>query len=152
MTRPRLATPTALGLLVALLLLVAPAATPALASTSTSTSTSTSASTAPSWGSATAQRQTLRAGCRSYPFHYRIDVPGDAWMAEITLASPAGRHLSTVTYESGRQADVGTGRFRFCDVSTRPGRHTISVKVTSYDARDRAVRRTAPTTFRLVHR
>ncbi|WP_148614268.1 hypothetical protein [Nocardioides rubriscoriae] len=110
------------------------------------------ADTGSSWGSATAERQTLREGCRSYPFHYRIDVPGDTWMAEITLANPAGTNIATLTYESGRQPAAGTGRFRFCDVSTRPGRHTIRLKITSYDFRDQSVRRSAPTTFRLVHR
>jgi len=108
--------------------------------------------TSSGWGKATAAKQRLRDGCRGYPFRYVVDVPGDAWMAEITLVNPRGREIASRTYQSTNDPARAKRRFRFCDVSTEPGRHSIRMLVTSYDYRAEHERRSDPTIFRLTRR
>lgn len=106
-----------------------------------------------SYGATSAQRQVLRSGCRTYAFKYRITAPGNDWMAEISLISPSGVSLSSHTFKkSAGDARKDTRRFRLCDASTEPGRHTITMKVTSYDTRTEDTRRSTPTRFRLTNR
>lgn len=106
-----------------------------------------------SWGSVDASRQKLRPGCHGYRFTYRIDAPGTDWMAELVLVSPDGVNLASHTFKrSAGDPARDTRRFRFCDVTTTPGRHTITLRVTAYDARSEATRRSAPERFRLVRR
>lgn len=115
--------------------------------------TASGADSASSWGTAVAKRQELRSGCRGYKFTYRIDAPGDDWMAEISLVNPAGETLAAHSYKgSAGDPRSATRRFRFCDASTTPGRHKITLKVTSYDARTESSRRSDPTRFRLTRR
>lgn len=103
------------------------------------------------YGSSAAERQTLRAGCHGYRFSYRVDAPGDDWMAEFTLFSPSGDALASHTYkQSAGDPRRATRRFRLCDVSTTPGRHTIRMLVTAYDYREVSRRRAEPTRFRLT--
>ncbi|MGA8844993.1 MAG: hypothetical protein WB471_00065 [Nocardioides sp.] len=105
------------------------------------------------YGSTLAKRQTLRSGCHAYRFAYRVTAPGDDWMAEISLVSPDGDSLVSHSYK-GTAGDPrkASRRFRFCDVSTSPGRHTITMLVTSYDSYDEDTRRSDPTRFRLTQR
>lgn len=110
-------------------------------------------SSASSWGSTAAKRQKLRTGCHSYKFSYRVDVPTDEWFAEITLVSPDGEAIASRDFKAfAGDARAATRRFRVCDVSTRPGRHKITMKVTSQVDRDERTQRSAPTRFRLVRR
>lgn len=104
------------------------------------------------WGHASAPTQKIKPGCRDYRFHYDVTVPGDEWMAEITLVDPRGGKVSTRTYESSTYASSGAGTFRLCKPTTRPGRYRIDMLVTSYDDRAVSARHVAPSTFRLVAR
>jgi hypothetical protein len=127
----------------------APAAPAALAALSTTAADQNGSA----YGSSAAERQTLRAGCHGYRFRYRVDAPGDDWMAELTLVSPSGDALASHTFkQSAGDPRRATRRFRFCDVSTTPGRHTITMLVTAYDYRDESRRRSEPTRFRLTRR
>ena len=111
------------------------------------------ASSASSWGSTSAKRQKLRTGCHSYKFSYRVDVPTDEWYAEITLISPDGEALASRDFKAfAGDARVATRRFRVCDVSTRPGRHKITMKVTSQVDREERTQRSPTTKFRLARR
>lgn len=142
MTRVLAGVVAALALVATLLTLSTAAAPAAAAADETS-----------SWGGTSAKHQKLRSGCRGYRFTYRIRVPGDDWMAEISLISPAGDSLASHTFKrSAGDPRRDTRRFRVCDVSTTPGRHTIRMRVTSYDYRDEVTRRSAPTRFRLTRR
>ncbi|CAN5662851.1 hypothetical protein BH11ACT8_BH11ACT8_35880 [soil metagenome] len=104
------------------------------------------------WGQAAAKDQTIKRGCRDYPFHYRINAPGDAWMAEMTLVNPNGRKVGTHTFESAEDRASDRATFELCKATTRPGRYRIAMKVTSYDARTASTRRAKPATFRLEAR
>ncbi len=108
---------------------------------------------ATSWGSTDAKRQKLRSGCHGYTFTYRVDVPTDDWMAEVTLRNPDGEALATRDFNAfANDPRKATRRFRFCDVSTRPGRHKITMRVTSEIDREERTQRAEPTKFRLVRR
>ena len=108
---------------------------------------------AASYGSTDAKRQRLRSGCRAYTFRYRITAPGDDWMAEISVAGPDGKSLAAHAYKgSAGDPRRAKRRFRFCEASTTPGRHTITMRVTSYDSYAEDTRRSAPTRFRLTRR
>ena len=132
----------------------------ALALTATLLSVSTTAAPAAgaaertsSYGSTLAKRQTLRSGCHAYRFRYRVNAPGDDWMAELTLVSPDGDNLASHTYKrSAGDPRRASRRFRFCDVSTTPGRHKIRMRVTAYDGFAESSRRSAPTRFMLTRR
>lgn len=111
------------------------------------------AGNASSWGSTDAKRQKLRSGCHSYEFSYRVTVLTDDWIAEVTLRSPDGEALSSRAYKAfADDPRKATRRFKFCDVSTRPGRHKITMKVTSQVDREDRTQRVQPTKFRLVGR
>lgn len=129
--------------LVATLLTISTTASPAAAG----------ADGASSYGVTLAQRQVLRSGCHAYRFRYRVTAPGDDWMAEISLISPNGDSLASHSYKgSAGDPRKAARRFRFCAVSTTPGRHTITMRVTSYDSFAEDTRRSEPTRFRISQR
>jgi len=125
-------------------------AAPTLAAMTLVLPTTGAATASGDWGRATAKNQTLQQGCHGYAFSYRVETPGDAWMAEITLVNPNGRKIATHTYDSGADARTGVRSFRFCSPTTRPGVHTIRLKVTSYEDRDVSARTEPATTFILT--
>lgn len=87
------------------------------------------------------------------PLHHRITALGTDWMAAISLVSPTGDSLAAHTYKrSAGDPGRASRRFRLCDASTTPGRHTIKMRVTSYDYRDVSTRRSVSTRFRLTRR
>lgn len=152
----------AAALIAAATVLASPAATLAApASTPSSTPSSTTATSVlpltqqptrtPSYGRATAPDQRLRPGCHDYRFHYRITAPGDGWMAEIVLINPGGRRIVNETFVSGQHPREASRTWTVCDTVTRPGRHTIELRVTNYDGRQESeqVRTSA---FRLTRR
>lgn len=141
-------TRTLSGVLVALALMAT------LLSLSTTISpAATGADATSSYGSTLAKRQTLRSGCHAYRFRYRITAPGSDWLAEISLVSPDGDSLAAHSFKgSAGDPRRASRRFRFCDVSTTPGRHTITMRVTSYEVFAENTRRSAATTFRISRR
>lgn len=119
-----------------------------LAFSTTTSPAAAGAEASPSYGSTMAKRQALRSGCHAYRFRYRITAPGSDWMAEISLVSPDGDSLASHSYKgSAGDPRKASRRFRFCAASTTPGRHTITMRVTSYDAFAEDSRRSAPTRF-----
>ncbi|WP_370248820.1 hypothetical protein [Nocardioides sp.] len=106
---------------------------------------------APSYGRASAPDQRLRPGCHDYRFQYRITAPGDGWMAELVLINPGGRRIANQTFVSGEHPRRASRTWTVCDTVTRPGRHTIELRVTNYDGREESeqVRTSA---FRLTRR
>lgn len=85
------------------------------------------------WVTVSVADQPLRRGCKRYRFEYRVSVPGDSWMVELFLRGPGGKRLASSWLESGIRADRGSGGWKICDSTTRPGRHQVRIRVTSYD-------------------
>jgi len=138
--------------LIAVLALVVLLLTPLLALTAAPAGAAPAGDRA-TFGSSSAKAQQLKQGCRSYRFRYRITAPGEDWMAELTLVSPSGAALASHTFKrSAGDPARDTRRFRVCSASTTPGRHTITMLVTSYGYRDETSRRSEPTHFRLTRR
>lgn len=124
-----------------------------LLTVSTAATAAAGAEASTSYGSTLAKRQTLRSGCHAYRFRYRVTAPGDDWMAEISVISPDGDSLASHAYKgSADDPRKASRRFRFCDASTTPGRHTITMRVTSYDSFAEDTQRSDLTRFRLTRR
>ncbi|WP_134742446.1 hypothetical protein [Nocardioides sp. 503] len=86
----------------------------------------------PTWGRVRAPDQTLRRGCRSYRFAYRVTPPGTAWTAEVRVLSPRGRAVASRTFVSESDPAAAVRRFRVCRAAVAPGRFTLRMLVTSY--------------------
>lgn len=104
------------------------------------------------WTKVAISQQTLRPGCHAYPFTYRVVVPAEAWMVELTLVSPDGENLASDTFYSDNAPAAGRRQWRVCEVTTRPGVHRVRIKTTAYDGRDQAVRAEPAVRFRLRNR
>lgn len=80
-----------------------------------------------------AQSQTLKSGCSSYRYGYRI-APTDAdWMLEVTIRDAAGVGQSFQYFNSGEPGDAtaASPRFTLCAPSvTKRGRFTLTGRYT----------------------
>ena len=82
---------------------------------------------------------TLRQGCHSYRFNYRVrpaavlEGANDDWAAEFFLVDPRGRGLGSVAKDSDIDPRRGHGKIRVCRETTRPGRFKIRGKLSVYD-------------------
>ena len=80
----------------------------------------------------------LKAGCHGYTFNYRVkpaavlEGSNDDWAVELFLVDPDGEGLGTVAKDSDIDPRRGTGRFRVCRESTRPGRFKIRGKLSVF--------------------
>jgi hypothetical protein len=78
----------------------------------------------------------LRAGCHHYRFRYRARPRHHDWSLELFLRGPRGKQLGTVVRDSDIDPRRGRGRFEVCRNTTRPGRFTISGKLSVYGAEE----------------
>ena len=92
------------------------------------------------WGKAYSKDRTLRKGCHTYTFRYRITIPEegrDDWAAEFFVRKPNGRPLASPVAIVGADRLRGKKPYRVCKPSTRYGSHQIRMKVTWTDDAER---------------
>ena len=73
---------------------------------------------------------TLRKGCQSHSYTYRVNPAGTDWSLEVFLVDPEGRELAYGYEFKGNDPTRGRGRFTFCAQSTHPGRFTVRTRLT----------------------
>lgn len=107
------------------------------------------ASAGHSWGQTGAPDRTLKKGCASYNYHYKLTPPPGDWMLETFLFDSNKKRLGSGYFLSAADPAKGQSSFAFCALNTVPGTFTIKAKLTvsNPDARQRWLK---PSTFRLV--
>jgi len=83
----------------------------------------------PEWGWVRGHGGKLRRGCRTYTYSYSIRPPEGTWAIEVFVTDPRGEHMAAGAFMGGYDPLTGTGRYKLCKVTTRPGRFTIVVKL-----------------------
>lgn len=91
----------------------------------------------------------LRSGCHNYKYHYRVKPPKPDWALETFLVDPRKETLSNGGFISDNDPRKGTGTFRFCRWSTKPGVFKIRGKLTWRNGFDQKVKWIKPGYFRL---
>ena len=91
----------------------------------------------------------LRAGCRDYPFRYRVRPGNNDWGAEFFLIGPGREGLGTVIKLSNNDRRKGRDAFEVCRTATRPGRFKIRGKLTISHGIEQEVHWVKPVRFRL---
>lgn len=87
----------------------------------------------PEWGSITGTSGVLKRGCRKYGFTYTIQPPEGIWAIEVFISGPGFKHLAASAFLDGFDPKIGSGRYKLCRVTTRPGRFKIEAKVSIDD-------------------
>ena len=105
--------------------------------------------THPEWGHTSAVDARLRHGCRSYDYSYALTPPDGDWALETFLVGPGGRKHGSGYFLTGKDELTGTGTWRLCLRSTRPGRYTIRALLSVQNGGDYAEGWLPDTTFRL---
>jgi hypothetical protein len=72
----------------------------------------------------------LREGCHYYRYQYVVRPRSNNWSMETFLREPSGQILTSGGFHFGEDPKRGSGRFRICNDTTRPGRFKISGKLT----------------------
>jgi hypothetical protein len=100
------------------------------------------------WGTTGAPDRTLKAGCASYNYHYRLTPPPGDWMFETFLLDADRKRVASGFFISGADSLKGQSSFTFCGVNTDPGVFTIRGRVTvsNPDPKSGWIK---PSTFRL---
>ena len=80
-------------------------------------------------GQVTSRSTTLFANCFSHPFRYALSDVGTGWTLTVDLVSAAGRRVDRAVVPASAGAS-GTGSFRVCAGSVRPGSYTVRSRVT----------------------
>ncbi len=91
----------------------------------------------------------LRSGCHNYKYHYRVKPKQPDWALETFLVDPRKETLSNGGFASEIDPKRGTGVFRFCRWSTKPGVFKIRGKLTWRNGYDKTVKWIKPGYFRL---
>jgi hypothetical protein len=100
------------------------------------------------WGSTGAPDRTLKTGCATYNYHYKLTPPPGDWMFETFLVDPNKKRIASGAFLSGKDPLKGQSYFAFCSLNTVPGTFTIKAKLTVSNpgARTRWLK---PATFKL---
>ena len=86
---------------------------------------------ASTYGTVSGINGVLYDDCRSYPFHYSVNVPDTAGYRDLeaTLIEPDGRWSQTVKVYPDTDVATGVGSFVLCTPTDRYGTYTIRAKV-----------------------
>ena len=76
---------------------------------------------------------TLRRGCHTYSFTYAVQVPYDDWALETSVRDPRGHGVASQAFIGPYDARSRRVTYRLCRGATRPGRFTVTGKLTAYD-------------------
>jgi hypothetical protein len=87
----------------------------------------------PEWGSIIGTNGVLKRGCHRYAFTYAIVPPDGIWAIEVFISGPGFKHLAASAFLDGFDPKTGSGRYKLCRVTTRPGRFKIEAKVSVDD-------------------
>jgi hypothetical protein len=82
------------------------------------------------WGSTGAADRTLKPGCATYNYHYRLTPPPGDWMLETFLLDPNKKRVASGYFLSAADPVKGQSKFAFCGLNTVPGVFTIRAKLT----------------------
>jgi len=91
----------------------------------------------------------LREGCHRYKYHYKVKPPKPDWALETFLVDPTGETIASGGFISGNDPKRGTGKFRFCEYNTKPGRFKLRGKLTYREGFQQWVVWVKPKFFRL---
>lgn len=91
------------------------------------------------WGSISADNGVLRKGCHTYRYRYDLHPPEGDWGLETFLINPQGREVASGAHLIGQDPLQGTGRFRICRPTNRPGRFLIRGKLSVQNGPDEYV-------------
>ncbi|QZY29603.1 hypothetical protein [Nocardioides coralli] len=72
----------------------------------------------------------FRDRCQRHPYRYRVKPRGTDWSLELFLVDPRGERVGTGYEWKGQDPTRGTGKFRFCGRTTRPGTYTVKARLT----------------------
>ena len=103
----------------------------------------------PDLGRMWAKDKVLKRGCHNYRYQYKVTSPADEWALETYLKDPTGETIASNAKDSFVDRKRGSGTFRFCRYSTRPGKFKIEGKLTRYDGYDQHVGWVRPGFFRM---
>jgi hypothetical protein len=101
------------------------------------------------WGSITGQGGVLRGGCRTYTFTYSITPPEGVWALEVFITGPGMDHVAGGAFLNGYDPESGTGHYKLCRVTNRPGKYTIDAKVSVDEGYEVTEGRLPTDTYRL---
>ena len=87
----------------------------------------------PEWGKTAAKNGFLKKRCKNYKYSYAITPPEGNWGLELFLRGPKGKPLAHDAKVIGQNPEKGTGTFRFCRPTTRPGVFKIRAKLSVQD-------------------
>ena len=104
-----------------------------------------------SWGTTGAPDRTLKKGCGSYNYHYRLTPPPGDWSVETFLVDPDKKRVASGFFLSPVDPLKGQSSFAFCSINTHPGTFTIKARMTVSNPYPK-IRWLKPSTFRLRHR
>lgn len=80
-------------------------------------------------GQVSSPSATLYKSCFSHPFRYALSGVGTGWTLTVDLVSSGGRRVDRAVVPQSAGAS-GTGAFRLCAGSVRPGGYTVRSRVT----------------------
>ena len=76
----------------------------------------------------------LKKGCQPHRFRYRVTVPaGSAWGLELSMIDRRGRSIAAAYKRVNGDPTNGTGVFRFCSQTAKPGKYRIRSKLSWTD-------------------
>ncbi|PVG81834.1 hypothetical protein DDE18_13990 [Nocardioides gansuensis] len=84
-------------------------------------------------GTTHAPDRRLRRGCHTYWLSYALQLPTDDWTLETSVIDPRGRAVHAHMFVSDDDETTGRGTYSLCRWATRPGRFTITGKLSWYD-------------------
>jgi hypothetical protein len=106
----------------------------------------------PEWGTIAGHDAVLRRGCRKYTFSYSITPPEGIWAIEVFISGPRFKRLAAGAFLDGSDPETGTGTYKLCRVTTRPGRFLIQAKLSVDDGSGHITQGLLPAdTYKLRH-
>ncbi|MFD1827653.1 MULTISPECIES: hypothetical protein [Mumia] len=80
-------------------------------------------------GQVSSRSATLFKNCFSHPFRYALSGVGTGWTLTVDLVTAGGRRVDRAVVPASAGAS-GTGAFRLCAGTVRPGAYTVRSRVT----------------------
>jgi len=94
----------------------------------------------------------LKRGCKDYAYAYAVTTESEDWTFDISMQDRDGRGVNAQSLIGPNDAESGVLTYRLCRWATRPGRFTLSGKLTSYEGTTSETSVQVTETFRLRKR
>ena len=91
----------------------------------------------------------LRKGCHRYRFSYAVSTPYDDWTLETSVVDRRGKAVGSGALIAPSDPRSGELTYTLCRWATKPGRFTVTGRLTSYDGTEETVVMLPESTFRL---